>query len=87
MATVPTRAALPIPTCVGNSIVCPNNGVAASARDLYVHTNTDVYDCTLGHMDSVRESVLKVHSGRKMLHAAPRSQTSVSIAPGFYSPT
>ena len=87
MATVPTRAALPIRTCVGSSFVCSNNGVAASAWDLYVHTNTDAYDCTVGRMNSVRESALKVHSGRKMPHAALRSQTSACTAPAFYSPT
>ena len=29
-------------------------------------TDVDVYDCTLGYMDTVKESVLKVDFGRKI---------------------
>ena len=50
-----------------------------------MHTDVNACDCTRGCTDNVRESALKVDSGREKSLAAPGSSTRVSNVPAWRS--
>ena len=60
-----TRAALPIPISVCCISMCPNNGMAASVCGFLTHTQM-LSHAHRGCTNTVRESALKVDSGRKI---------------------
>ena len=53
---------VPIATSVCSAFVCPNHGVAASAWNLYLRTDSDASNC-MQELYIVMESALEVDSG------------------------
>lgn len=64
--------------------VCPDKGVAASAVDFNVGSNTLVPPVAHQYcVDTGRDSALEVDWEKETSHAAPGARTHVSLAPDF----